>query len=81
MAVPIAGCGGKRGFSWQSQMLVVWFTDGCSHGSPRGWLWGRIGGGSHGSPRRILCLGEAEFLMTVPDPSCGRRWYSHGSGR
>ena len=60
ISVSEAGCGG-------GEAEVVWFRDRGSHGSPRSWfwgerrqlswksqtwLWGKIGVGSHGSPRR-----------------------------
>ena len=55
-ARPEAGREGeRRGFSWQSNTLVV----------------GGRGGGLHGSPRRWLWMGEVEVLMAVPDASCG----------
>ena len=52
----------RRGFSWQSQTLVVGARGGGSHGSPRHWLWG----------------GESGVLMAVPDAGCGgeRRLFS-----
>ena len=42
------------------------------------------GGGSHGSPRCLLCGGEAGVLMAVSDAGCGVGWgagFSHGSPR
>ena len=83
----------RRGFSWQSQTLVVVaggilmaVADG-SHGRPRHWLLGRERPDSHGNSRYWLWRGEAGVLMAVPDAGCGggegvgsRKSPRHGCG-
>ena len=72
MAVPDAGYWGTVGGSNAVTEAGFGGRGGGSHTSPRCRLWGRRVGGSHGSYRRWLQGGEAEVLMAILDPGCGR---------